>query len=78
VERGVPDFYFSLGGADPENFAPAKVAGSMLPSNHWPRFAPAVDPPLHTVIIAEVAVLRNLLNASPEELHKLTADQPTY
>ena len=74
VEQGVPGFYFSLGGADPEKFAQAKAAGTMLPSNHSPLFAPDVDPALRTGIIAEVAVLRNLLNASPEELHKLTAE----
>ena len=72
VEQGIPGFYFSLGGANPEKFAEAKAAGTMLPSNHSPFFAPDVDPSLHTGIAAEVAVLRNLLNASPEELHKLT------
>ena len=76
VEQGVPGFYFSLGGADPEKFAQAKAAGTMLPSNHSPQFAPDVDPALHAGIAAEVAVLRNLLNASPEELQKLTATQP--
>src|SRR5271169_1943652 len=72
VEQGIPGFYFSLGGADPGKFAEAKAAGTMLPSNHSPFFAPDVDPSLHTGIAAEVAVLWNLLNASPEELHKLT------
>ncbi len=71
VEQGVPGFYFSLGGADPQKFAEAKAAGTHLPSNHSPLFAPDVDPALHTGIAAEVAVLRNLLNASPEELRKL-------
>jgi hippurate hydrolase len=78
VEQGIPGFYFSLGGADPEKFAQAKAAGTTLPSNHSSLFAPDVDPALHTGIIAEVAVLRNLLNASPEELHKLVADQTKY
>jgi amidohydrolase len=78
IEQGVPGFYFSLGGADPEKFAQAKAAGTMLPSNHSPLFAPDVDPALHAGIIAEVAVLRNLLNASPDELHKLTAEQPAH
>ena len=32
-------------------------------------------PALHAGIAAEVAVLRNLLNASAEELQKLTAEQ---
>jgi amidohydrolase len=66
--QGIPGFYFSLGGADPEKFAQAKASGTMLPSNHSPLFAPDVDPALHTGIAAEVAVLRNLLHGSPEEL----------
>jgi amidohydrolase len=73
VEQGIPGFYFSLGGADPEKFAQAKASGVMLPSNHSPLFAPDVDPALHTGIAAEVAVLRNLLNGSAEELRKTTA-----
>ena len=70
VEQGIPGFYFSLGGADPGKFAEAKAAGTMLPSNHSPFFAPDVDPSLHTGIAAEVAVLRNLLNASPEMIFR--------
>ena len=73
VEQGIPSLYFSLGGADPQEFSAAKAAGTTLPSNHSSLFAPDVDPALHTGIAAEVAVLRNLLNASPDELHKLTA-----
>jgi hippurate hydrolase len=61
VEQGIPGFYFSLGGADPEEFAEAKAAGTMLPSNHSPLFAPDVDPALRTGIAAEVAALRELL-----------------
>jgi hippurate hydrolase len=78
VEQGIPGFYFSLGGADPEKFAEAKAAGTQLPSNHSPFFAPDVDPALRAGIVAEVAVLRNLLNASPEELHKLRAGQAAH
>ena len=73
VENGIPSFYFSLGGADPQKFAEAKTAGTILPSNHSPLFAPDVDPALRTGITAEVAVLRNLLNTTSEELHKPTA-----
>ena len=76
VEQGIPGFYFSLGGADPEKFAQAKAAGTMLPSNHSPLFAPDVDPALHTGIAAEVAVLKNLLNGSAEELRKTIAAAP--
>ncbi len=59
--QGVPSFYFSLGGADPAKYTEAKAAGTHLPSNHSPLFAPDADPALHTGIEAEVAVLRNLL-----------------
>ncbi|MGB6814054.1 MAG: amidohydrolase, partial [Candidatus Sulfotelmatobacter sp.] len=61
VEQGIPGFYFGLGGADPEKLAQARAAGTMLPSNHSPLFAPDADPALHTGIKAEVAVLRSLL-----------------
>ena len=70
TEQGIPGFYFSLGGADAEKLAQAKAAGSTLPSNHSPLFAPDVDPALHTGIAAEVAVLRNLLSGSEEDLRK--------
>jgi len=73
VEQGVPGFYFSLGGADPEKYAQAKASGEKLPSNHSPLFAPDAKPAIETGITAEVAVLRNLLNTSPEQLKQLTA-----
>jgi amidohydrolase len=72
VEQGIPGFYFSLGGADPEKFAQAKAAGTRLPSNHSPLFTPDLDPSLRTAITAEVAVLHNLLNGSPEDFRKIT------
>lgn len=75
VEQGIPGFYFSLGGANPEKYARAKAAGTTLPSNHSPLFAPDVDPALHTGIAAEVAVLRNLLNGSVDDLQKSHASK---
>jgi len=77
LQQGVPGFYFTLGGADPQKFAGAKAAGTSLPSNHSPFFAPDVDPALHTGIVAEVAVLRNLLNTSSAQLRQLTAGHPS-
>jgi hypothetical protein len=38
-------------------------------------FAPDLDPALHTGIAAEVAVLRDLLNASAQDLHQLKTPQ---
>ena len=61
VEQGIPSLYFSLGGADPDKLAEAHKAGTSLPSNHSPFFAPDVEPALRTGITAEVAVLRYLL-----------------
>jgi amidohydrolase len=75
IEQGVPSLYFSLGGANPEKYAQAKATGVMLPSNHSPLFAPDVDPALHAGIAAEVAVLRNLLQGSAEELRKPSTTQ---
>ena len=75
TEQGIPSYYYWLGGADPQKFAESKANGTSLPSNHSPLFAPDLDPALHTGIASEVSVLRNLLNASAEDLHKL-ARQP--
>jgi amidohydrolase len=73
IEQGVPGFFFSLGGADPEKLAAARKAGTRLPSNHSPLFAPDAEPALRAGIVAEVAVLRDLLNTPREELRKFTA-----
>ena len=76
IEQGIPSFYFALGGAEPQKFAQAKATGENLPSNHSSLFAPDLDPALHTGIAAEVAVLRNLLNGSADDLRK-SISQPS-
>jgi hippurate hydrolase len=63
VAQGIPGFYLSLGGADPQKFAEARAAGAFLPSNHSALFAPDVAPALHTAVSAEVAMLRDLLKS---------------
>lgn len=73
IEQGIPSFYLDLGGAEPRKFAQAQATGEALPSNHSSLFAPDVDPAMHAAIIAEVTVLRNLLNTSADELHKTIA-----
>ncbi len=75
VEQGIPGFYFSLGGADPAKFANAKASGTMLPSNHSSLFAPDFEPAIRAGITAEVAILRNLMNLSPEQIRKLVASK---
>lgn len=61
VEAGIPSLYMSLGGADPDKLVEANRTGVALPSNHSSKFAPDVDPSLRGAMVAEVAVLRNLL-----------------
>jgi len=61
VEQGIPGFYLSLGGADPQSYGQARAGGPALPSNHSSQFAPDIDPALHTAIAAEVAMLRDVL-----------------
>ena len=70
TEQGVPGFYFSLGGADPQRYAEVRAGGTRLPSNHSPLFAPDLEPALKTGIEAEVAVLRNLLEGTSADLKK--------
>ncbi|MBV8207114.1 MAG: amidohydrolase [Acidobacteria bacterium] len=61
AEGGVPEVMLSLGAANPEKFREARASGRALPSNHSPLFAPDPEPTLRTGIVAEAAVLRNLL-----------------
>ena len=74
LESGIPGFYLSLGGADPDKFAKAKAAGTALPSNHSSLFAPDLDPSLRTAITAEVSMLTSLLNSTSAEIKKMAAD----
>ncbi|MGH9734647.1 MAG: amidohydrolase [Candidatus Acidiferrales bacterium] len=75
VEAGIPSFFYSLGGADPEKYAEAKKSGIPLPSNHSPLFAPDAPPALRIAITSEVAALRNLLSGSAEVLRKSLAGE---
>jgi hippurate hydrolase len=76
VKQGIPGFYFDLGGADPAKLAAAKASGTTLPSNHSPLFAPDAEPAIRTGIAAEVAVLRNLLQGTSEDVRKSAAPAP--
>jgi amidohydrolase len=76
VKQGIPGFYFDLGGANPAKLAAAKAAGTTLPSNHSPLFAPDSEPAIKTGIAAEVATLRNLLQGTPEDLRKSLTPNP--
>ena len=60
---GVPGFYLTLGGADPQKFAESRAHGTALPSNHSPLFAPDIDPALRTAINAEGAMPHDLLSS---------------
>jgi amidohydrolase len=72
VEQGVPSFYFTLGVAEPQKYAEAKSAGKEFPSNHSPLFAPDAEPALRVGMMAEVAILRDLLQGTPAEAKRFT------
>jgi amidohydrolase len=76
VEAGIPSFFYSLGGADPQKFEEARASGVPLPSNHSPLFAPDAPPALRTAIASEVAALRNLLSGSAQQLRKSLVAEP--
>jgi hippurate hydrolase len=76
IEAGIPSFFYVLGGPSPDKFAQAKATGVPLPSNHSPLFAPDAQPALRTAIAAEVAVLRNLLSGSSDDLRKSLGAEP--
>ncbi|WP_422933026.1 amidohydrolase [Sinomonas sp. P47F7] len=61
---GVPYTYWAIGGADPEAYRAAQAAGRIatdIPSNHSPKFAPAIQPTLATgtaaIVVAAAAWL---------------------
>lgn len=78
TEQGIPGFYLSLGGADAKKFAEAKASGHPMPVNHSPLFAPDPEPTIKAGIVAEIAMLKDLLKSSREELHKFNAEQPSH
>jgi metal-dependent amidase/aminoacylase/carboxypeptidase family protein len=72
VEQGVPSFFFRLGVADPDALARARASHKELPSVHSPLFAPVAGPALRTGIMAEVALLRDLLKGNDVDLSRIT------
>jgi amidohydrolase len=57
TEWQVPSVFWTIGGTDPDTYRRARDTGhlSELPTNHNPRFAPALHPTLETGIEALVA-----------------------
>jgi hippurate hydrolase len=72
VNAGVPGFYFMVGASDPQKLAVSKAGGPPVPREHSSKFAPVLDPALHSGIEAEVAVLRNLLQGNSADVTKFT------
>jgi len=55
---GAPSVFWFVGGVDPETYAEAEKTGrikEMIPTNHSPRFAPAIHPTLQTGVEALVS-----------------------
>lgn len=65
AEWKVPSVFWFVGGTDAEIYAKAKAAGRLndLPTNHNPRFAPVIQPTLHTGVETLVVATRAWLAA---------------
>ncbi len=55
-EWGVPSVFWFVGGTDPDTYAKAKAANRLndLPTNHNPKFLPALHPTLEAGVVALV------------------------
>ena len=65
-EWHAPSVFWTVGGTDAQTYRKAKEAGrlSELPTNHNPRFAPAIHPTLETGVEALVTAARAWLDGS--------------
>jgi hippurate hydrolase len=65
AEWHVPSVFWFVGGTDPKRYATAKAAGTLneIPTNHNPRFAPAIHPTLETGVEAMVVAAQAWLAA---------------
>ena len=63
VEQGIPGFYLSLGGADPQSSPRRSSRARTCPRITRRCSRRMSDPALHTAISAELAMLRELLRA---------------
>ncbi len=57
----VPICLFWVGATDPAKFAEAKKAGTLVPSNHSPLFAPLPEPTIKTGVTAMTGVVLDLM-----------------
>jgi hippurate hydrolase len=67
---GAPSVFWFFGGGDPETYARAEREGRLgedIPSNHSPRYAPVIDPTLHTGVAAVVVAALAWLSAEPDD-----------
>lgn len=69
---GSPYTYWGIGGTDPQLYARAEAAGTVLtdvPGNHSPKFAPVITPTLQTgtaaIVVAACAWLGHTPDAGP-------------
>lgn len=65
AEWGAPSVFWFVGGTDPSVYAKAQKEGKIgdIPTNHNPRFAPAIHPTLETGVEALVVATQAWLSA---------------
>jgi len=65
VAAGVPSFYFSIGGLDPQWLQRARQTGQRIPVNHSPDFAPVPQPSIRTGVEAMTLAVMNVMPLVP-------------
>jgi hippurate hydrolase len=65
AEWGSPSVFWFVGGTDPDIYAKAEKDGKLgdIPTNHNPRFAPAIHPTLQTGVEALVVAAQAWLSS---------------
>ncbi|KGE53692.1 amidohydrolase [Xanthomonas axonopodis pv. vasculorum] len=61
IAAGVPSFYFSIGGLDPQWLQQARQTGERIPVNHSPDFAPVPQPSIRTGVEAMTLAVMNVM-----------------
>jgi len=61
IAFGVPSTFFGIGGYDPKVIEAARVAGTALPANHSPFFAPTPEVTLKTGVRAMTYAVTNVM-----------------
>lgn len=70
INSGVPSMFFNIGVYDPEAVAAAQKAGTPLPGNHSPLYAPVPKPTIQTGVTAMTLAVLSAFDQRAKEPYK--------